>query len=60
MGWYNSISLLIEKTHLEGWDEKKFYNSNMLRTSLENNTSFIEQQSKKFHKFKVVEIINEN
>jgi hypothetical protein len=58
-GWYNSISLLINKTPIEDFGDDQFYDANMLKTSLENNTSFIKQQKKKFHKFKVVEIINE-
>lgn len=43
-----------------GWDDQKFYDPEMLKTSLENNTPYISIEQKKFHEFKLIEIMNEN
>jgi hypothetical protein len=39
--------------------DELFFDSEMLRTSLENNKSFVKKIEKTFHNFKVIEVINE-
>lgn len=49
----------MQKEAIEGYDENKFYPPDMLRTSLKNNKPYITIMAKKFHNFKMIEIINE-
>lgn len=57
--WYQPRCLLMQREAIEGYDEAKFYPPDMLRTSLENNKPYITIMAKKFHNFKMIEIINE-
>ena len=35
-----------------------YYDAQMLNTSLKNNTPYIKLEAKKFHNFKLIEIVN--
>lgn len=49
----------MSKNPVEGYDDDKYFDADMLRTSLENNKAYIRLLGKKFHRFMVVEIMNE-
>lgn len=48
----------MKKEAEEGWDDKKFYNPEMLATSLKNNTPYISIERKEFRRFKMIEILD--
>lgn len=59
MDWYQPKALLIQKNALENMTDDQYFEPEMLRTSLENNKPYIKIMQKKFHNFKLIEIINE-
>jgi hypothetical protein len=59
MDWYASKTLLRQKEAVAEMTDETYFDSEMLRTSLENNKSFLKLLGKTFHNFKVIEVINE-
>lgn len=57
--WYLPRALLKSIEPLENVTDDSYFEPEMLRTSLENNKSYIRVMQKKFHNFKLIEIINE-
>lgn len=59
MDWYQPRALLLQRTPLENMTDDQYFDPEMLRTSLENNKPYIKIMPKKYHNFKLIEIVNE-
>lgn len=57
--WYLPRALLKSIEPLENVTDDTYFEPEMLRTSLENNKTYIKVMQKKFHNFKLIEIMNE-
>jgi len=59
MDWYQPRALLIQRDPLTNMTDDQYYEPEQLRTSLENNKPYVKIMQKKFHNFKLIEILNE-